>query len=128
MAGTLRFARPTKLSQPRHQLRRRIAVRRQSELDLFGLYGCARLQPEEAVDLADIVAAAREQLLQFPNLSRRKRHDLLAAAMHGGRARDAGREIGRAGRIDDRLVPLEEDLEVRIGEKRRPEPTHWEQQ
>src|SRR5438067_2293176 len=66
--------------QPLHQLRRRIAVRRQAKLHLLRLYRSARLQSEKTVDLSDVVAAAREQRLQFADLRRRERHDLFAAA------------------------------------------------
>ena len=47
---------------------------------------------------------------------------------HRRRARDAGGEIARGGRIDQRVVPLGVGGEIRIGQKRRPGAAHRQQQ
>ena len=93
----------------------------------MALTACRLFRPKKSVDLADIVAGAHQQRLQFLDLfegQRRRR----VAAMQRRCAGDAGRQIRGGGGIDQRVVPLQIDLKVRIDQKCRPEPPHRQQQ
>ena len=78
---------------------------------------------DDAVGLADVVARGGEQLLHFLHLGDAEEIDARSAPNRAG-AGQPRREIGGGRRIDERVVPLEIDVEVRIGEERRPVPAH----
>src|SRR5262245_760636 len=70
-------------AQPLDQLDGGIGVRRKPELHLGGLDAGARGGAELAVDLAHLIAAPRQELLQLLDLLERQLRDRLAAAVHG---------------------------------------------
>src|SRR5690606_7462898 len=91
-------------AQAGQQFRRRIGVGRKTRLFLHVTHRRARLRADDAVDLADVVTAARQQLLQFARLLEAQAVDLSAAGTEARRTRDTGREIGGRRRVDQRLV------------------------
>ena len=96
--------------------------------DLHGADGIAARSAEHAVDLAHLEPAFGEKLLDLLGLGEAERFDRTVAA---GKRRPAGktrRVVAGRGRVDQRLVPLEIDVEIGIGEERRPVPAHGQDQ
>ena len=84
---------------------------------------------EPAVDVADIVALLLQQALQFHHLFGGQRLHLgRAGFIDRRRAAEPRGEIGDGGGVDVRRIPVDEDLEVRIGEEGRAVPAHRQDQ
>ena len=89
----------------------------------------AALEPQYAVDPADIKPALGEQRLQFAHFILAQAGDLLAhAGIVGRRAGQPCRVVGRGQRVDQRVVPLGVDLEIIEGEEGRAEAAHRQHQ
>ena len=84
----------------------------------------AALLSEHAVDLADIEAGAHQELLQFLDLGELQLRHRMRRLAHRRGARDAGGEIARGSRIDQRVIPFGIGREIRVGEERRPRAAH----
>ena len=106
------------------QFSRGISVGRQAELDLHGADGIAGRGADHAIDLAHVEALLGEKLLQLLGLGQAQGLDRRIALAQRGRAGKTARVVGGRRRIDQRLVPFEIDVEIRIGEKGRAVPAH----
>ena len=126
--GGLSGLRPRPAAHLRQQLRGRPGIRRQTVLDLHRLDGGAARLSQHAVDLADVVAGADKQPLQFLDVVERQLRNRAGGLAHRRCAGDAGREIARRGRIDQRVIPLGIGGEIGVGQERRPHPAHRQQQ
>jgi len=115
-------------AKPAEQLRRWIGIRRQAEFELRLLHARPRRQAELAVDLADVMSLPQQLALQFGNLARGQCGRLAVAGRHARRAGDSRGQVGGGGGVDQRLIPLQEGMEVLVGEEGRPEPAHGQEQ
>src|SRR5579871_2908597 len=114
-------------AQAGEQFLGRIGIRWETEFELRRFDGLAAFDTQKAVDLADVVAGARQQRLQILDLFERERRRRIAA-MQRRCAIDASGEISRGGRINERVVPLQINVEIRIDQKRRTEAAHGQEQ
>ena len=81
---------------------------------------------EDAIDLANIMPARLQFLLELLHLTIRQGRVGFADREHG-RPRQSRGEIGRGRHVDEALVPLEIDFVVRVSEESRAFATLWQQ-
>ena len=100
------------------KLRCRPGIGGQAEAALFEPHGHARPRAENTIDCPDVMAARGETALKLP-------HGIAVEAGRGvARVEDRGalkprREIGGGEHIGEALVPLEEHVEIGIGDEGR---------
>src|SRR5262249_39463018 len=102
----------------------RIGVRGQAELDRGRLDAATCARPGLTIDFPLIEARGRQEVLQLSGRFHAEGRDRAVSGAQARCAADARREIGCRGRVVERLVPLQEHLEVRIGEEGRTVPSH----